>query len=158
MPFTKPRTFREVAQRLVPLQHRLQDIYDTLGYNTPGSDFAEIEDVRAATLMICKSEIGTTIMFLNIIASAEERIISEDKFRLIIGLSDKNIPLWYAANRASDYLRLSCVTMFQFRIENTLKSGAKVLKEICVSARAGIRTRVEGVTVPHTRPDCTILV
>ena len=26
------------------------------------------------------------------------------------------------------------------------------------SARAGIRTRVEGVTVPHTGPDCTILV
>jgi hypothetical protein len=28
----------------------------------------------------------------------------------------------------------------------------------CISARAGIRTRVEGVTVPHTGPDFTMQI
>jgi hypothetical protein len=59
-------TWREIIDRIVPLQSQLIGYYESLGYQKlSGSGL--IEDVRALTLASCKDDIANSIAFLNIL-------------------------------------------------------------------------------------------
>jgi hypothetical protein len=130
MPFTFTASARETAQRLDPLQHYVQNVFDRLGYaefEGMKNNDDQIKDVRAGTLMICKADITSNILVLNFLAGMNEGIMPESNLRMIIGLTDQTIPLSSVVERLSQYLRLAFVTMFQFRVENMIVNILNVI-------------------------------
>jgi hypothetical protein len=126
MPYLPARSYREIGTRLVPIQAHIKMIYDKHGY-PDGEEPMQLMDVRPATLSILLSETALNVMILNILASLNEGTISDKTFRSIVGIHDPGVTSGYIAQKMSNYLRLTLVTMIQFRIENMLVNILAVL-------------------------------
>jgi hypothetical protein len=116
--------------RLVALQYIIDHIYERLGYPMDQKE-AIIEDVRAATLLNVKGDIVIGITNLNIIIGFEQKTITMDTVR-VLGLEqlDKDTGATFLF-RLSQYMQLSLVAMFQFRIENMITNIlARLKKEV----------------------------
>lgn len=119
MPYLKYKSIAEVATRLSLLQDHVQLIYERLNYPPEGNS-RRLMDVRPYTLGTIQSETAINVMILNILVAVNDGVIPVEKFRQIIGLNVPTISLEYATTKMSDYLRLTYVTMHQFRVENMI--------------------------------------
>ena len=143
MPYLPVKSYREIATRLVPIQAHIQLIYENLGYPQDPNPI-RLMDARSATLSILLSETAMNVMILNILASVNEGLVSEETFRSMIGHQDRSVSLAYIANQLSHYHRLSWVTMIQFRIENMLANILVVLgKKVTRSYHSNVKALLD---------------
>jgi hypothetical protein len=114
-------TWREVVNRITPLQSQLIGYYDSLGYaKLAGKGL--IEDVRAFTLVTCKEDIINSIAFLNILMHFGERPEQEQAFRILTGALDTSRSELRILERMGEHLKRSLVTLIQFRLDNMVRN------------------------------------
>jgi hypothetical protein len=143
VPFRIENADTEVLRRLYAMQFQIQNIFDRLGYAKMPVKDGNIQDVRAATLMIWKADIGLNIMLINLLTSPLTGKIPLKKFNELAGTDNPNIPPALYSVKAIDYLRLALTIMFQFRIENMITNILAHFNE--QKARLGYLTKVESL-------------
>jgi hypothetical protein len=114
-------TWREVVNRIIPLQAQLIGYYDSLGYAKLAGK-GVIEDVRAFTLVTCKEDIINSISLLNILMHFGEHPEEEQSFRTLAGALDTSRSELRILERLGEHLKRSLVTMIQFRLDNMVRN------------------------------------
>ncbi len=112
MNYVDPKSYKESAERVLVLAERLLLIKRAGHYSD--------EDARGVALTNCRSVSLYAVMILNILTIGEERKISSDDFKRLVGLTRGQ------ARDAGDILekttRLAFLVLFQFQIENLLRN------------------------------------
>lgn len=135
-------TWRDVVNRIVPLQAQLIGYYDSLGYaNLAGKGI--IEDVRAFTLISCKNDIVNTLAFLNILMYFGEHPEQEQTFRILAGAPDTRIGEKQILERMGVHLKHSMVTMIQFRLDNMVRNILSIINKS--SVRRGYADNIDAL-------------
>ena len=119
MPYKEPTTVAEITQRLELLQEQMTIIMHSLGPNH-ALENGNFKDVRIITVKECKHDISTTISLLNVFNAKATGYMSESQWLQVFGIQPKDTPLSQIEGRIIHYLKLSLVTMYQFRMENML--------------------------------------
>ena len=119
MPYKEPTTVAEITQRLELLQEQMTIIMHSLGPNH-ALENGNFKDVRIITVKECKHDISTTISLLNVFNAKASGYMSEAQWLQVFGIQPKDTPLSQIEGRIIHYLKLSLVTMYQFRMENML--------------------------------------
>lgn len=142
MPYREPTTAAEITRGLERLQEQLAIMIQALGSNHVEED-GNFKDVRIITLKECKHDISTTIVLLNVFNAKATGYMSEPVWLEVFGIRLKDTPLSQIESRIVHYLKLSLVTMYQFRMENMITNIlANFNKE---KATKGYHTKVEAL-------------
>lgn len=91
--------------------------------------------------MIMRSDVSSIVAILKFLSMGESGAIPEKEFKRTIGSIESKIALLEEINRIVAYLRLSCVTMFQFRLENMLTNVLAVF--VRRIGRDGFRSKAQ---------------
>jgi hypothetical protein len=112
MPYAEPKSYKESADMVLCLADLILAIKKTGGYSD--------EDARSVALTNCRLISLHAVMVLNVLTVGEQRRISGDDFRKLVGMTSGT------AQDAADILekttRLGFVVLFQFQVENLLKN------------------------------------
>ena len=126
MPYREPTTVTEITKSLERLQAQIAIIIESLG-DKHIEENGILKDVRIAELVNCKSDISINIVLLNVLVVKENGGMNEEQWLKMLGIYSKDVPLPVIETRIRQYLKLSFITMFQFRIENMITNILAVL-------------------------------